>query len=217
LSSPNSPFRRTLLYFPVIHTQADMGALGDCLERIKVSRFGRRRVTQSAIRVDEMWQEIEQTVESLPIVAGKVRIYQDGLPVCGHEMQIVSDLAQAGSRNHRLLLRLASRGAILMGTESPELLIEEYHLATTSLASLTAAGARRFQHASATLLENRDRYISHRIGTTLQTSETGILFLGMLHNAQTYLASDIEVRYPFPGWKEGYERKPDLRQSPDRR
>lgn len=180
-----------------------MGALGESLERIKASTLGRRRFAENARRVDKMWQEIEQTVESLPIVAGKVRVYQDGLPVCEHEPQIISDLAQAGSRNHKLLLQLERRGAILMGTESPELLVEEYHLATTSLASLTAAGAQRYQQASATLLEKRDRYISHRIDTTLQTSETGILFLGMLHNIQAYLAPDIEVLYPVPRLRGG--------------
>ncbi len=148
--------------------------------------------------VDEMWQEIEQTVESLTIVPGKVRVYQDGLPVCGHEKQIVSDLAQAGSRNHKLLLRLENRGAILMGTESPELLLEEYRLATTSVTSMTSAGARRHQQASAALLEKRDRDISRRIDTTLATGETGILFLGMLHNVQAYLAPDIQVLYPVP-------------------
>jgi hypothetical protein len=203
LPSPHSPFSRTLLYFPVIHTQADMGALGESLERIKVSTLGRRRFEQNARRVDKMWQKIEQTVESLTIVPGKVHVYQDGLPVCGHESQIVSDLAQAGSHNHKLLLRLTSRGAILTGTESPELLVEEYHLATTSLASMPAAGARRYRQASAALLEKRDRYISHRIDTTLQPGETGILFLGMLHNVQAYLAPDIEVQYPVPGAEEG--------------
>ena len=198
MPSLHSPFQRTLLYFPVIHTQADMGALAESLERIKVSMLGKRRLAQNAIRVDKMWQEVEQSVESLSIVPGKVRVYQDGLAICEHESQIVSDLAQAGSRNHKLLLRLESRGAILMGTESPQLLVEEYHLTTTALASLTAAGARRYQQASAALLEKRDRYIADRIDTTLATNETGILFLGMLHNVQAYLAPDIEVLYPVP-------------------
>jgi len=176
-----------------------MGALGETLERIKVSTFGRKRFVQGTMRADKLWQEIEQIVEALPVVAGKVRVYQDGLPVCAHELQIVSDLAQAGSRNHKLLLRLVDRGAILMGTESAELLVEEYHLATTSLASMPAAGARSYRLASAALLEKRDRYISDRIDTTLRNGETGILFLGMLHNVQAYLAADIEVRYPVPG------------------
>ena len=71
-------------------------------------------------------------------------------------------------------------------------------LATTTLAPLTAGGARRYQEASAALLEKRDRYISARIDTTLPNGEMGILFLGMLHNVQAYLAQDIEVVYPIP-------------------
>jgi DNA-binding response OmpR family regulator len=40
------------------------------------------------------------------------------LPVCGRDLEIVAELAKAGSRNHPLLLRLKGRGALLMGTES---------------------------------------------------------------------------------------------------
>jgi hypothetical protein len=57
-------------------------------------------------------------------------IHLEGLPVCGHESEIVADLARAGSRNHRLLLRLREFGAIIMGTESAELLVEEYQLSS---------------------------------------------------------------------------------------
>ena len=64
-----------------------------------------------------------------------MRVYQDGLAVCGHEQKIVSELAGAGNRNHALLLKLQAQGATLMGTESPELLVEEYQLATVAFAS----------------------------------------------------------------------------------
>ena len=184
------------MYIPIIHTQADMGGLGASLQRIKASTFGRHRLTHSAERVDEMWQEIERTVERLPVVAGKTRVYQDGLPVCAHEARIVADLAEAGSRNHKLLLRLESRGAELMGTESPELLVEEYQLAIAALNSGGAGGATRRQSRSAALLEKRDRYIAARINSTLLPGETGILFLGMLHAVQPYLEQDIEIVYP---------------------
>src|SRR5690242_7859179 len=115
---------RTLVYIPIIHTQADMGDLGASVSRIKRSTFGQRRLKHSAELVDNMWQEIERMVDRLPVTAGTTRVYQDGLPVCAHEARIVSELAQAGSRNHKLLLRLESRGAVLMGTESAELLVE---------------------------------------------------------------------------------------------
>jgi DUF917 family protein len=187
---------RTLVYIPIIHTQADMGALGALLQRIKASRVGPERLKESAKRVDEMWDEIERTVECLPVVAGKVRVYQDGLAVCGHESQIVRELADAGSRNHQLLVRLQERGAILMGTESPELLIEEYQLATASLHSAASGSHRRQEQLGRTLLEKRDRFIAGRINSTLQHGETGILFVGMLHSVQRYLERNFEIRYP---------------------
>jgi hypothetical protein len=126
-----------------------------------------------------------------------VRVYQDGLPVCGHEREIVTELAAAGSRNHKLLLSLLARGAVLMGTESADLLVEEYQLASAALA------AGRTPHAKArrdrlhdTLLERRDRYIADRINGTLGAGETGILFMGMLHEVTRSLDPNILVVYP---------------------
>ncbi len=184
------------MYIPIVHTQADMGGLSTSLQRIKASTFGRRRLVQSAELVDRIWQEIEQTVEGLRIVAWKTRVYQDGLPVCAQEARIISELAEAGSRNYKLLLRLQNQGAVLMGTEDPELLVEEYQLALTALNSGGAGGARRRELRSAALLEKRDRFIADRINSTLQPGETGILFLGMLHAVQPYLDGDIDVVYP---------------------
>ena len=143
-----------------------------------------------------MWQEIEQTVERLPIGAGTTRVYQDGLPVCAHEPRIIADLAEAGSRNYKLLLHLEGRGAMLMGTESPELLVEEYQLAITALNSGDPGGVRQRELRCTALLEKRDRFIATRINSTLQPGETGILFLGMLHSVQPYLDGDINIVYP---------------------
>jgi hypothetical protein len=119
------------------------------------------------------------------------------LPVCGHEREIVSELAGAGSRNHRLLLALAERGAALMGTESPELLVEEYQLASAAFASGASLKREvRQRELRDSLLEKRDRYIAQRINSTLGAGESGILFLGMLHQAAKYLDSGIDVVYP---------------------
>ena len=119
------------------------------------------------------------------------------MPVCGHEREIVSELAGAGSRNHRLLLELEARGATLMGTESPELLVEEYQLATAAFASgATVVTDIRQQQSRDTLLEKRDRFVADRINRTLGDGESGILFMGMLHAITQYLDSDIRVDYP---------------------
>jgi hypothetical protein len=84
-----------------------------------------------------------------------------------------------------------------MGTESPELLVEEYQLTSAALAAganLKRDGRQRELRDS--LLEKRDRFIAQRINATLGAGESGILFLGMLHQAAKYLDSGIDVVYP---------------------
>jgi hypothetical protein len=130
---------------------------------------------------------------------GIKRVYQDGLPVCGREPDIVAELAEAGSRNHGLLLKLQARGAVLMGTESPELLVEEYQAALAKFAPGGAQGAGkhrdRLRHD---LIDRRDRYVAERINSTLLPGETGILFMGMLHKIARWLDRGISVVYPLP-------------------
>jgi hypothetical protein len=196
-NSQSSSRERKLAYIPIIHSVADMGTLGASIRRMKLSALGRQGLTRNAAVVEKMWEEIESVVANLPVTPGTVRVYQDGLPVCGHEQEIVSELAGAGSRNHRLLLKLQARGATLMGTESPELLVEEYQLATAAFASgATVRMEIRQKQLRDTLLERRDRYIADRIKGTLDAGESGILFMGMLHDVTRYLDSDIDVVYP---------------------
>jgi len=195
-SQSGSPARK-LVYIPIIHTVADMGTLGPSIRGMKLSALGRQGLTRNAVVVEKMWEQIESVVASLPFNTGTVRIYQDGLPVCGHERDIVLELAGAGSRNHRALLELQARGATLMGTESPDLLVQEYQLATAAFASgMTVRTEVRQKQLRDTLLEKRDRYIADRINGTLGAGESGILFMGMLHAVAKYLDADIKVVYP---------------------
>jgi len=193
------PASRTLIYFPIIHTPADMGALKDSVTRATLERVGRLGLSRKETAVRQVWTEIEQTLEGLNLSYDRVRLYQDGLPVCGREVQMVTELAQAGSRNHQLLLHLMAKGATLMGTEAADLLLEEYQLARQSLRSrpprAAGAAAQRRSRGDA-LLQRRDRFIAQLINQTLRGGETGILFLGMLHSLDRYLAKDIKVIYP---------------------
>jgi hypothetical protein len=174
-----------------------MGTLGASIRGRKLSSLGRQGLRHNAAVVEKLWEKIEGVTARLPLTGGIVRLYQDGLPVCGREREIVSELAGAGSRNHRLLLELEARGATLMGTESPELLVQEYQLATAMFASAAAVQPDvHQQRVRDTLLEKRDRFVANRINTTLGAGETGILFMGMLHAVAQYLDSDIRVVYP---------------------
>jgi len=188
---------RPLIWIPIIHSQADLGKMREQVRNLYVRKMGRAKWRQHVQAVDRMWREIRAGVEALALDYGKVRLYQDGLPNCGHEPQIVRDLAQAGSQNHRLLLDLMERGAKVTGTESPELLLEEYELAQRVLVSADARGAGTRRSVQSDLgkriLEKRDRYIAERIGQTFRVGETGLLFLGMLHSLVGHLPVDVQM------------------------
>lgn len=190
---------RILFYFPIVHTQADMGELRESVVRATLAKVGRAGLSRKTVAVERIWTEIEQVIDSLALSFDRVRLYQDGLPVCGREAEIVTELAQGGSRNHQLLLRLMARGATIMGTESGDLLVQEYQLAKQALAARPprAAGVAAQRRAlTEALLQRRDQFIAQRINTTLKPGETGILFLGMLHSVERHLHQDLKVIYP---------------------
>jgi hypothetical protein len=192
--------KRILIYFPIIHTQEDLGGLGEPIRRATTRQMGQRGFYHKTKVIEARWSQIEKALKALKLDFSKVRLYQDGLPVCGREAELVAELAQTGSRNYRLLQQLMDRGATLMGTEAPELLQQEYELAKAGLSAppegrVPAApwgGPGRRQ----ILLQARDRFISQRINDTLQAGETGILFLGMLHAPEAFLSRDIRLVYP---------------------
>lgn len=191
---------RTVIYIPIIHTQADMGALSGAIRRLTIEKLGQQEWERNVRAIDQLWTGIRETIEEWDLPYPRVRLYQDGLPNCGREVQIVTDLADTGSPNHQLLLYLMEKGAVLMGTESPDLLLEEYQLIQRVLDARDPGEAEqveaRQEALSHSLLERRDRYISERINETLCEGETGIVFLGMLHSLEGRLARDIRLSYP---------------------
>lgn len=191
---------RTLIVIPIIHTERDMGSLLGQIEREYVTRYGRDKWTEHLQTIDEVWTGIQEMVVGLQLPYALVRVYQDGLPVCGKEAEIVRDVANSGSRNHRLIADLLAKGARLMGTEDPQLLMQEYQLLKTGLASAAQPPERRAQleAESRKLLADRDRFIAARINDTLSSGEIGLLFLGMAHAVEEFLPSDLLVRHLLP-------------------
>ena len=191
---------RTLIYIPIIHSQVEMGAFSESVRKATLQKLGRQAWNRKVRLIDKTWEAIERTVDGLKLPNGKILLYQDGLPVCGREAEIVADLARAGSRNHRLLIRLMERGATIMGTESSSLLIEEYELNKQAFAQSRnpkSPGMEARQKAlGGSLLKKRDQFIADRIHRTLCAGETGILFLGMLHSVKEWLPKNIRVIYP---------------------
>ena len=68
-------------------------------------------------KINDLWTGIEERLNQRDLHYNRVKVYQDGLPVCGKELEIVRDIANSGGRNHQLLLKLIHEGATLMGAE----------------------------------------------------------------------------------------------------
>ncbi len=184
---------RRLLIVPIIHGEEDLGSLARSVKEQKIRRLGFKGWRKNVAAVDRAWARAEVFFASLPKNLRGWRLYQDGLPVCGREREIVAELAANGRRNHSLLRSLVDRGAELIGTESPALLIEELENARRSLSG--ASGVLTPSNA-ASLLERRDRFMAARIAETLPPAGIGVLLAGALHNVGVYLPPDIVIERP---------------------
>ena len=202
---------RELIYVPIIHTQVDMGAMSDSVKKEYSVRYGRGKWQQHITAINSMWDGLRLKIFGLNLPYKKVRIYQDGLPVCGKELEIVRETAGKGSLNHKIVLDLVMKGAKLEGTEDPALLLQEYHnfkqLYQHSDATEKKKAIDNYRKMSDNLLMKRDKFIAGRIHSTLAEGEIGILFIGMQHTVDKYL-KDVKISYlihrlPF---RESYER-----------
>jgi hypothetical protein len=188
---------RRLIWIPIIHSHSDLGSVGEYFRQLYVRRTSHEDWDRHIQTVDDAWDRIGRAIDRMDLDYRAVRVYQDGLPRCGHELDIVKDLAASGSRNHAILLELVARGATLVGTESPALLLEEYELAQQLLMRLAENDAvgptGQHQEFSALVLKRRDRFIAGRVDETLTTREVGLIFLGLLHTLERFLQPDIEM------------------------
>ena len=188
---------RQVIWVPVIHTESDMGSTRQHVRVLFEEKLGQQSWEQHVRAIEQIWNHIRCQVLQLDLDYSRLRLYQDGLPVCGRETEIVEELARAGSQNHLLLVELIKRGGRLMGTESPELLLDEYKLIHGILEMSRSQNAdlmrQHFAEASQALLRMRDRFVAQRIEQTLLAGETGLIFLGASHTIDEFLPADIDV------------------------
>lgn len=194
-----------------------MGTMAQGLEAVYVDRFGRRRWQEQVALAERFWRAVRREMESLGLDYARVDLYQDGLPVCGREVQIVRAAAGQGSENHQLLVDLMARGATLIGTEDVRLLLEEYQAVQAAVGRAVPSGkvpprvgmeppaaqcqgseneedqTRASPARHLERLAERDAYIGRRIGATLQPGRIGLLLLGMAHAIEPHLPGDIVV------------------------
>ncbi len=196
---------RLLILVPIIHTEQDMGSFSDQAKQEYVQKYGLAKWEQHLEVIHGLWtgirQLIWQLIEALALPYERIRLYQDGLAECGREEELVKEVAGRGSKNHQLLLDLMQKGATLMGTESPGLLMQELTLVRAGLAAPPVsekADAAAAIDEGRKLLAERDHYIAQRINDTLCADEIGFLFLGLAHSVEALLHPDIQVKNLLP-------------------
>lgn len=186
---------RILIVIPIIHTQQDMGSLLEFTKQAYINRYGQEQWVAHLKSIDQIWDGIRQMIAALELPIVNLRLYQDGLPLCGNEAEIVNEVANRGSQNHQILVELMARGAQLMGTEDPKLLLQEYRSQLDALNDSKNTQSDK-------LIAARDQFIAERINRTLMTDEVGLLFLGMAHRIEPLLETNILVRHLLPSLRE---------------
>jgi len=187
---------RVLLHVPIIHVETDLGTAGAAVRQQGAALTGERKWARHRQVVDSFWRSLSAHFDSAE--AAGLKIYQDGLVADGElGLQIVREAAEQGSPNHQIMLHLTERGAQLVKTESRSLMMEEYSYVrrfADAQGISSEPGARSLHSRRASLIRERDQFIALTIDETLGAGETGVLFIGSLHDIARYIPKDISVR-----------------------
>ena len=107
---------KKLIYIPIVHTEIDLGSLNEELKKHYLEKYSLKKWNEHVNTILHIWEGLRIRIKQLKLDYKKIKIYQDGLPLCGKEEKIVRDLAAKKSPNHELVLWLMEQGAELFGT-----------------------------------------------------------------------------------------------------
>ena len=187
---------RKLYLVPILHMSADMGSLASTLDEIAKTELGQEEWQKHKEAVSSFWDSTGQFFDALDVKDFK--IYQDGMVADGADgLRIIREGISQGSKNYEIIGKLLQGGAVLVKTEDPVLVKQEYayiaKIAQSKSPKEKEVWALRYKVAQGRLLRQRDDYIARRIKETLHEGETGVLFVGASHDVLSKLPQDIEV------------------------
>jgi len=190
---------KRLIYVPILHARDDSRHTASVLDGNETGGSSGSGMRKELTAVDEMWEGIAAKIGELNLPLNRARIYQDGLPVCGNELEVVTRLAESGSPNFLFLLDLIQKRAKLEATEDLDLLVREYDLLNKLLMKNSSKDRKimiaEYQSKSRELLTLRDEFILDRINTTLQPGEFPVVFMGVMHRLDKMLEKNFLVSY----------------------
>ncbi len=123
--------------------------------------------------------------------------------MCEKAPDVVREIAAGGSRNHQFLVDLMQQGARLVGTEDPDLLLQEYEVLQAKLRGEMQDAECAREDESRKRRSSRDQFIAGRINATLSSGEVGLLFLNPDHAVEPLLSPDIVVKRLLPARRDG--------------
>lgn len=187
---------RRLLYVPIIHTEADLGSVGQDVAKRGLRQFGEILWKRHQETVLSFWESIASYFDSIEVSGFK--IFQDGMVADGElGMTIVREAVKADSRNYQVVSELIRKGAILVKTEDFNFVREErdwiIRITQAKSRAQKLDAAIKYKLAKNNLLDKRDKFIAKQINDTLQEGGMGILFIGAFHNVRKWLQQDIHV------------------------
>jgi len=187
---------RKLYLVPILHMSADMGSLASTLDETAKAELGQEVWQKHKGAVSSFWDSIGPFFDALDVKGFK--IYQDGMVANGADgLRIIKEGISQGSKNFEIIGKLLGRGVVLVKTEDPVLVKQEYayiaKIAHSKSPKEKEVWALRYKVAQGRLLRQRDDFIAKRIKGTLGEGETGILFIGAYHDILSRLPEDIQV------------------------
>ena len=83
----NDHLTRKLIWVPVVHTEADFGKMNKLVRQAYVKRMGQAKWERHVKDIREFWTKVQEVIGNLRLAWERVRLYQDGLPNSGPEVE----------------------------------------------------------------------------------------------------------------------------------
>jgi hypothetical protein len=159
---------KKLYYFPIIHNPVDTGSASDFLTVAAVAKYGEAEWKAHLNAVENSWKELNEFVTNAFDGSKTTRVYQDSMVFTGEvALEHLREQMFAGSWNHRVVLGLILRGAILESVDDREALEREIGLIKNIKNAPTPKEAeearRKYLMNSTWILEARDETIARGI------------------------------------------------------
>ena len=175
----------TLFQARVIHSPEDFGDSRETAVRELIREVGPEQAEKILSGIAEVWEKVEAMARQLGLYGMPLDIFLDGLDANTLDIpEKVRKLASDGVAMYVMAEELQMAGAIVHGTESHALLMEERTMSTT--------GANPGKALE--LLENRDIFIAERITEVMSPDKMGFLLIGREHDVPKHLSDDFLVK-----------------------